>query len=402
MNVDEVDSLQSITDAVSLSDCLRDDGSLDIQRYRSYLQQEDAEEDNEEAYLCALHRERETMEAEATSSASKKPRTRRSKSIKPYYFDADGNKVTLKPRQTVCKLVLSQNAREKCTLILYLCYIAFPSLDCAKFCKKFRRRFRMPYQEYLGVLAKAKANDAFRRWRSKDAVGIASSPIELLTLGVLRYLGRGLTFDDLEEMTAIHEETHRQFFHTFIDFGANILYPLYVKMPQNAEEFADHRKEFNVGGLTGAGWSTDATNVVMWRCSHNLKQANMGFKQSHPARTYNMTCNHRREILHTTKGHPSRWNDKTLAHFDEFMNSVYQGRILQDVRFRLFSWEGDVGSSRLESTTYADAWGLVDNGYHHWACTQAPSKLNLMRSKERLSQWIESVRTKMQSVALAF
>ena len=38
-----------------------------------------------------------------------------------------------------------------------------------------------------------------------------TSPIELLLLGTLRYLGRGWTFDDIEEATAISLEVHRVF-----------------------------------------------------------------------------------------------------------------------------------------------------------------------------------------------
>jgi hypothetical protein len=132
--------------------------------------------------------------------------------------------------------------------------------------------------------------------------------VELLLLGTLRYLGRGLTFDDLEKYRAISEETHRVFFHKFIDFGANILHPEMVQYPTDRDQgFSNHVDEFYEGGFNGCGFSNDATkNFIMWRCQHNLKQANMGFKQSYPARTYNMTSNHRREILYTTKGHPSR------------------------------------------------------------------------------------------------
>jgi hypothetical protein len=211
-------------------------------------------------------------------------------------------------------------------------------------------------------------------------------------LGTLRYLGQGLTFDDLEEYTAINEETHRQFFHKFIAFGSTTLYGEFVTMPTTAQEYKQSQRLYDLGGLTGAGFSTDATNVVMWRCSHNLRQANIGFKQSHPARTYNLTCNHSHRILHSTKGHPSRWNDKTLAHFDEFMCGIHEGKILQDVRFRLYSWSGQIGSSTLESTVYAGPWGLVDNGYHRWPSTQAPAKHTLLRCEERLSEWIESFR----------
>jgi hypothetical protein len=220
----------------------------------------------------------------------------------------------------------------------------------------------------------------FNRWMppvGRNFYGNKTSPIELLVLGALRYLGRGLTFDDLEEYTAISEETHRQFFHKFIEFGSTILYDEFVRMPINAEDYRRSNIQYNVGGLTGAGFSTDATNVVMWRCSHNLKQANTGFKQ---------------RILHSTRGHPSRWNDKTLAHFDEFMCAIHEGTILQDVTFHLFSWKGDVGKSEVEATKYQGAWGLVDNGYHRWSCTQAPAKYSTLRVEERLSEWIESFR----------
>ena len=134
-------------------------------------------------------------------------------------------------------------------------------------------------------------------------------------------------FDDLEEHTAINEETHRQFLHVFMQWGSTTFFDEYVSFPRTATEYATDREEFDVGGLTGAGFSTDATNVIMWKCSTNLKQANSGFKQSQPARSYNISVNHRRKILHATRGHPCRWNDKTLAHLDEFLTSVKEGRV---------------------------------------------------------------------------
>jgi len=144
-----------------------------------------------------------------------------------------------------------------------------------------------------------------------------------------------------------------------------------------------------MGGLTGAGFSTDATNVIMWKCSHNLKQMNSGFKQTQPARSYNISVNHRRKILWSTRGHPSRWNDKTLAHLDEFLMSLREGKILQDVTFELLSLgEG----KKIIKTLYRGAWGLSDNGYHRWSCTQAPAKVNGLITEHRLSDWIESFR----------
>jgi hypothetical protein len=42
------------------------------------------------------------------------------------------------------------------------------------------------------------------------------------------YLGRGWTFDDIEENTGISQETHRQFFHAFIEVRSTILYKKYA------------------------------------------------------------------------------------------------------------------------------------------------------------------------------
>jgi len=106
----------------------------------------------------------------------------------------------------------------------------------------------MPYDEYRNLLRKICDRELFVRWMGCDGSGVPASPIGLLLLGALRYLGRGLTFDDLEEYTAISEETHRQFFHKFIQFGAESLYPEYVQYPTTAEEFATHQSEFQRGG----------------------------------------------------------------------------------------------------------------------------------------------------------
>ena len=42
-----------------------------------------------------------------------------------------------------------------------------------------------------------------------------------------------------------------------------MVYNEYVKWPTNAEDYSRSQKDYDTGGLTGAGFSTDATNVVM-------------------------------------------------------------------------------------------------------------------------------------------
>jgi hypothetical protein len=80
----------------------------------------------------------------------------------------------------------------------------------------------VPYNSYVELVQTAKEENWFPKWAdgSKSAIGKESSPLELLILGALRYLGRGFTFDDIEEATAIPEEVHLVFFHKFISSEA--------------------------------------------------------------------------------------------------------------------------------------------------------------------------------------
>lgn len=109
----------------------------------------------------------------------------------------------------------------------------------------------------------------FVRWIGNDAVGRNTTPLELLVLGALRYLGHGWTFENFEEATAVSKEVHRTFFGQFIEFGRTKLYEKYVIFPTTFEEAKGHMKEFVITGLPGALVSTDATHITMWNCEYN-------------------------------------------------------------------------------------------------------------------------------------
>ena len=73
----------------------------------------------------------------------------------------------------------------------------------AKLQKAFRFRFRLPYKQYLELVQQVLLNELFDRWCGSKSNNKKVSPVELLVLSSLRYLGRGWTFDDCEESTAI-------------------------------------------------------------------------------------------------------------------------------------------------------------------------------------------------------
>ena len=252
----------------------------------------------------------------------------------------------------------------------------------------------MPYESYKELISKIADKSHrwsfhFDRWLKCDALGKKPSPISLLLLGTLRYLGRGWTFDDIEESTGISAEVHRCFFHTFTHFGSTVLYDEYINTPENKEEAKKHMQEFKDAGFNGCLGSMDATHVKMDRCSNLMQLAHKGYKMPFPARTYNTTVNHRRRILSTTRGHPARWNDKTLIRYDDFATALNDGTIMSDNIFELQQFSSD---NAVETVKYRGAWLLVDNGYLGWSCTIPPFKMTLNQWELKWSKWLESMR----------
>ena len=270
----------------------------------------------------------------------------------------------------------------------YNLYIACPQVNDTRFHQKFRRRFRLPYNSFLEFVEDAREGNWFPRWMGKDATGKDASPIELLILGAFRYLGRGFTFDDCEEATAISEEVHRVFFHRFIDVGSKILFDKYVITPTTPEEIEEHMHEFEMAGMPGVPASSDATSIIHENCEWRLRRLHKGGKSKHPTRTFNTEVNHRRRIIGTTTGHPGSWNDKTLVLFDTFIRDIKSGHILSDYTFELLEQRGE----EVVAVKYKGVWIVVDNGYHAWSITVPPFSNTDNRKEIRWSEWLESMR----------
>ena len=94
--------------------------------------------------------------------------------------------------------------------------------------------------------------------------------------------------------------------------------------------------EFNKSGMHGAVGSIDACHIFIEKCEHRLKQNHIGGKSKQTCRAYNLTCYHRRYILHTTPCHPARWNDKTIVLYDTFARGLKNGTLMEDNIFELF------------------------------------------------------------------
>jgi len=271
--------------------------------------------------------------------------------------------------------------------VWYKLYVLGPMHDDDDWCKKFRQRFRLPYRCFLHLVDEADEKKWFSRW-AKASDSKISSPLELMILGALRYLGRGWTFDDLEESTAISAEVHRVFFHEFVKVGSTVLYKKYVQTPLTAEEARNHTREYEAAGLHGCVGSTDATHITTEKCEFRLKQNHLSHKEHLPARTYNITVNNRRRILHSTHGGPSRWNDKTVVMFDAFVRGIHDGTVISDAEFQLYERRGRA----VVPVSYKGSYVIADNGYLRWAATIPPYKTTGKMSEIRWSRWVESMR----------
>ena len=272
-------------------------------------------------------------------------------------------------------------------------YVLFPQPECRHWDNLFRKRFQMPYNAFLDLVAECKESSYLKQWDGSNSVhpynGSKRIPIELLVLTSLRYLGRGWTMDDLQENTAISQETIRTFIIKFIEFGSNDLFNKYVKSPDNIAELSNNAREYTSAGFPGCIGSCDASHIVIERCEYRLRQLHLGYKLSHTARTYNMTVNHKQRILHTTFGHPSRFNDKTLVLFDTLILKLKNGKYNDIYNFELMDEDKD---GNVVKVKYNGCYVIVDNGYLSWSITVPPLKNNTSRSEIRFSQWLESLR----------
>ncbi|CAM9648073.1 unnamed protein product, partial [Discosporangium mesarthrocarpum] len=118
---------------------------------------------------------------------------------------------------------------------------------------KFRRRFRLPFPFYKELVEECKRKSWFGRLGSADAVGRASTPVELKAslLTVLQILGRGNCFNDIQMVTGIHESTVQACFHTFCKNFAKGMYKAWISAPEG-EHLKDVTATYARLGFPGA------------------------------------------------------------------------------------------------------------------------------------------------------
>jgi hypothetical protein len=175
----------------------------------------------------------------------------------------------------------------------------------------------------------------------KDFTGWMGHPLELVLLGAHQYLGRGFTFNNLEEATFISKSSHHNFFHELIEIGSTVLIDEWIGMPKTHKELMDCMYEFNQAGFPGCIGSSDATHVVHEKCHSRLKNHHLGAKSTMATKAFNIVVNHRRKILNTTVGLLGHWNDKTVVFIDGMLSRMQSGTLYNDFQFSLEDGNGN-------------------------------------------------------------
>ncbi len=138
----------------------------------------------------------------------------------------------------------------------------------------------------------------------------------------------------------------RMFIVVFFKFSSNLEVLCYTKnewvlTPVNLPEAKLNMYKYTQAGFPGCVGSSDRTHIVTDRCQYNLKNNHIGAKSSQTTQTFNLTCNHWRQILHTTNGGPGQWNDQSMVRLDNFVSGIRDGNILDNVTFELFAHDKD-------------------------------------------------------------
>ena len=245
----------------------------------------------------------------------------------------------------------------------------------------FRRRFRVPYSVFLQLVDFAEALGFDRR--PVDAAGKNGAPLEIKILAVLQLLGRGLCFDDVALTTNISEEVIRVFFHDFIDKFVHKYYHDFIKVPEGAA-LGKCLAEYQALGFPGAVGSMDCVHVRWDMCPFSLTNLCKG-KEGYQTIAFNVTVDHNRLIMASSRIFLGTFNDKSIVKFDKYATNLHEKRSFTDVTYNLFTDNG-------EEVERHDPYIIVDGGYLNWPCLMTMFKSSSKPEEIAWSKRMESVR----------
>ena len=117
--------------------------------------------------------------------------------------------------------------------------------------KRFRRRFRIPFELFYPLVEECKQHKIFDSLADAICTGRTKKiPIKFTVFASLRMLGRDYYADDVAEILNCGEETARLFMLAFIRGMSKEMYSTYVYVPEG-EELDSVEEGYRRAGLPG-------------------------------------------------------------------------------------------------------------------------------------------------------
>ena len=179
-------------------------------------------------------------------------------------------------------------------------------------------------------------------------------------------VGRGVCFDDLEELSCIKGSTMHAFFHEFNHRARKELYPIHVKLPSNIEELMEIEAAYTAVDIPGACGSMDVVHIPLGTCPHGLINV-CTEKEGCPTLVCNDICDHSGRALALMPGAYGTINDKTIVRSDEAVETVKTGNLFKNFRYQIHRPDG---TSFFTKGVYL----IVNGGYLRWKCLQCGLK----------------------------
>ena len=254
--------------------------------------------------------------------------------------------------------------------------------------RKFRERYRMPLELFEDLVKDCRdyGLSVDRRYAERST----TAPLPLLVLSALRTLGRGSSANDDSDHTNIHGRTIRTFFHRFCAAIVSHKAAEYLACPRTEAGIKQAVSQYASRGFAGCIGSTDVVHVPWDRVPAALVSAYIG-KEGIPTVAYEVTVRHDRWIMAASRGFAGSWNDKTIVHYDTFVNRFKTGELYGDVEF-------EVRVSASETKKIRGLYLICDGGYHHWRCMQCPFTEARTADEKAWSQQLMSLRKDVECV----
>jgi hypothetical protein len=155
--------------------------------------------------------------------------------------------------------------------------------------REFRDNFRMSWQSFC-FLINVVREEKFKYDEDRtDAIGRPVACLELMVLSYLALMGDTIKVSQMETLTHLKAQTHRNFFKRFNQFGGTKLYRRFVNVESTAEGLRVSMKPFTMAGFPGCVGASDGVHVELLACPNKYTNLSTG-KEGYPSRVWNCTC----------------------------------------------------------------------------------------------------------------